>query len=508
MASHGNHGRRVPDAGRGAVSSDGSAHSQPDTRTDVVRLSEDAPEGSFPEPAPYYTIRERTYRKVLGDALGDRLDYYSELLDRHHFPDPSYESDFEDYLVRKYGDRTIDLLIANGPDEAALAGRLQARLASQPPIVFIGRDVRRPVPKSTGHTYRYAMKESLDLALRVHPDTRHVFVVCGASPLDARYENEFRSQVPAPPRGVEFTFLRGHFGPALTDRLAALPEHSIVFLVTLSSDGDGRQFRTASVTERLASASNAPIYTWNGNVPGVFGGRLLSSELAAEKTSELALRVLRGERPEDIPITAIDVSVDALDWRQLDRWNVSEARVPAGVELRFREPGLFEQYRSYVLTAVALLLLQTLLIAGLLIQRRNRRRAERSLRESEERFRVMADTAPVMVWRSGPDQRCDFFNKPWLEFRGRRLQDEMGEGWTEGVHPDDLHRCLTIYTAAWPGRESFRMEYRLKRADGEYRWVLDTGVPRLGLRRHSPRLHRVVYRHHRASSGGRGAARQ
>ena len=152
---------------------------------------------------------------------------------------------------------------------------------------------------------------------------------------------------------------------------------------------------------------------------------------------------------------------------------------PAGVELRFREPGLFEQYRSYVLTAVALLSLQTLLIAGLLIQRRNRRRAERSLRESEERFRVMADTAPVMVWRSGPDQGCDFFNKPWLEFRGRRLQDEMGEGWTEGVHPDDLRRCLATYTAAWPGRESFRMEYRLKRADGEYRWVLDTGYPGL-----------------------------
>ncbi len=300
MASYGTCGRRLPGAGRGAGSSDGSAHSQPDTRTDVVQpYPRTLPKGHFSNRLHIYTIHERTYRKVLGDALGDRLDYYSELLDRHHFPDPSYESDFEDYLVRRYGDRTIDLLIANGPDEAALAGRLQARLASQPPIVFIGHDVRRPVPKSTGHTYRYAMKESLDLALRVHPDTRHVFVVCGVSPKDARYENEFRSQVPAPPRGVEFTFLRGHFGPALTDRLAALPEHSIVFLVSLSSDRDGRRFRTASVAERLASASNAPIYTWNGNVPGVFGGRLLSSELAAEKTSRartagVARRATRG----------------------------------------------------------------------------------------------------------------------------------------------------------------------------------------------------------------------
>ena len=457
-----------------------AASTRSQTRVLVLyALSRDAPEAIFPEPAPHYTVRERVYRSMLGDALGDQLEYYSELVNYHTFPDQSYESDFENYLVRKYGDRKIDLLIANGPDEATLAGRLQARLVSQPPIVFIGPGARRPVPKSTGHTYRYAMKESLDLALRMHPGTRHAFVVCGVSPNDAWYENEFRSQVPAPPPGVELTFLRGHFDHALTDRLAALPEHSIVFLVSLSSDGKGRRFRTASLSERLASVSNAPIYTWNGAVPGVFGGRLLSTGLAAERTSQLALRVLRGERPEDIPITTIDASVDALDWRQLDRWNVSEARVPAGVELRFRELGLFEQYRSYILGTLSLVVLQTLLIAGLLIQRRNRRRVERSLRESEERFRVMADTAPVMVWRSGPDQGCDFFNKPWLEFRGRRLRDELGDGWTQGVHPDDLQRCLTTYTGSWPGRESFRMEYRLQRADGEYRWVLDTGVPRL-----------------------------
>src|SRR5215468_5009032 len=90
----------------------------------------------------------------------------------------------------------------------------------------------------------------------------------------------------------------------------------------------------------------------------------------------------------------------------------------------------------------------------------------------------MADTAPVMIWRSGTDQQFDFFNQPWLEFTGRRLSDEIGEGWTEGVHTEDVDHCRTVHASAFASRQPFRMEYRLRRADGEFRWVLDTGVPR------------------------------
>jgi len=101
------------------------------------------------------------------------------------------------------------------------------------------------------------------------------------------------------------------------------------------------------------------------------------------------------------------------------------------------------------------------------------------LHESEERFRIMANAAPVMIWASGTDKLCTFFSKGWLEFTGKSTKEQLGNGWMAGVHPDDLEGCYATYSSAFDGRRSFQMEYRLRRADGEYRWVLDQGVPRI-----------------------------
>jgi PAS domain S-box-containing protein len=117
-------------------------------------------------------------------------------------------------------------------------------------------------------------------------------------------------------------------------------------------------------------------------------------------------------------------------------------------------------------------------IVGTLLDITEHRRVERVLRESEDRFRTMADGAPVMMWMSGVDKLCTDFNRGWLAFTGRSIEQELGHGWTDGVHPDDLQKCITIYVEAFDQRRPFSIEYRLRRYDGEYHWISDSGSPR------------------------------
>ena len=107
-----------------------------------------------------------------------------------------------------------------------------------------------------------------------------------------------------------------------------------------------------------------------------------------------------------------------------------------------------------------------------------RKEAEAALRESESRFRDLADAVPLMIWQCGPDRDCDYFNRGWLEFTGRSMQQELGSGWVEGVHDEDRPRCLDVFERAAERQDAFEVEYRLRHRSGEYRWVLDRGEPR------------------------------
>jgi PAS domain S-box-containing protein len=131
-----------------------------------------------------------------------------------------------------------------------------------------------------------------------------------------------------------------------------------------------------------------------------------------------------------------------------------------------------------LLLALTIVLLEAGLILLLGITLAKRRRADRALRESESRFRIVADSLPVLIWMSGVDRLRTFFNKPWLDFTGRTAEQEIGNGWADGVHPGNLEGCLKGYVEAFDARRPFVMQYRLRRHDGEYRFISDHGVPR------------------------------
>lgn len=232
----------------------------------------------------------------------------------------------------------------------------------------------------------------------------------------------------------------------------------------------------------VVKASNAPVFSL-GDVDlghGEVGGDVTSFAKEGELVGSMAQRVLRGERPQDIPIVN-GANAYMFDWRALKRWSLDETKFPAGSIVLNKPLNIWEVYKHYIVAGILLLVLQALIIVGLLWQRAKRRKTETELRESEGRFRLVANTAPVMIWISGTDKLRTYSNQPWLEFTGRSLKKELGCGWTETVHPDDLGRCISIFTGAFKLRDSFQREYRLRRSDGEYRWILERGVPRFYL---------------------------
>lgn len=409
------------------------------------------------------------------------LDYYSEYIDEARFNREEYPNTFRDFLRQKYQELHLDAIIPVGNVAIQFLFDNRDVLFGDTPLVFYTTvPPGRPIANSTGIVNVLRFDRSIDLALTLQPDLRDLFVVSGAAPADQRADQQARAELSRFEDRLHITYLSGLVTDDLEARLRALPPRSAIFFTLVSQDGRGEKFHTTEYLARVASIANAPTYSWVdiSTEPGIVGGNRRNQLAQTKALADLTLRVLRGRQADAIPVSSLETDVIQIDWRQLRRWGISEARVPAGASVLFRQPTVFEEYGSYIVGAICLIAAESALIGGLVIQRRRRRRAEESLRESEQHFRMMADTAPVMVWRTGRDKLCDFVNKPWLEFRGRTFEEERGTGWIEGIHPEDREYVNSTFGDAFASREPFRMECRVRRADGSYRWLLAAGVPR------------------------------
>ena len=332
----------------------------------------------------------REVPKRLAEGLEERVDFYIENLDFVRFPKPEHESAYLDFLRLKYAGTRVDLLILIGEVAIDFMSRNRNVLFHGTPAVFYSLNPSQSRPaNSTGLINDLNFGRSIDLALALQPDLKHVYVVSGATPSDRDYENQARAEFQPFEGRVDFTYFSGLVTTDLEQRLRALPPHSAVYYVVVRQDGAGEQFQVMASLSRVAAAANAPTYSWADAAvdSGIVGGRRRDQLAQTKAIGALALRVLRGEQAEDIPVSSPNTDVDLVDWRQLRRWGLDESRLPAGARVLFREPSVWDQYKRYITGAAILMLAQTALIAGLFIQRAKRQRVERELRGSERELR-------------------------------------------------------------------------------------------------------------------------
>ncbi len=428
---------------------------------------------------------EQSVRQTFHASTAPEVELFPEYLDFARFPAEQHAANDVNYLRDRYAGKKIDLVmtVTGFALEFAIAHREE--LFPGVPIVFFAAD-EREVPKGqlppdvTGIVGHFDIERTAQLIFTLQPGVSEIVCVGGTSAFDRRWEEETRKVLE---RFGDRARVRWITDESLEDTVRDVTQvgpQSAVFYISMQQDGAGHFMTALDSAADICRASKAPVYGFSSHFfeAGTVGGAVFDFAKNGKSAANLALRVLRGEW---VPFGSPELEIHnplAVNSAALKRWRLPQSRVPAEAELRNKTPNLWERERPWILAVAGIVLLQAALIAGLVAQRLRRRKAESSLRESEQRFRSTADAAPLLIWMSGPDKLCTFFNKAWLGFTGRSMEQELGHGWIEGVHPEDVDRVVKIYEFAFQDREPFTMQYRLRRYDGEYRWLTDNGVPR------------------------------
>jgi signal transduction histidine kinase len=348
--------------------------------------------------APMLVDVDAALRRELSEGLGDRLDYSTENIDLSRLPDPTYGSAVRTYLRAKYVENPPDVVIATSASIVSFVSR--DPLFPDVPVVYATRPGVPAGPRSAGVVSELDLRGTLAAALAAQPATRNVFLVSGTAPGERTYRELLRTQCRDLEARVTFHEITGLSLSEIEDRVRRLPEASIVYYLSLIGDNAGRTYSAVEAVEAIGMASSAPVYAWHEGFfgHGIVGGRLHSAVNDARETGRIAVRVLNGERPESIGARTIDSGVYEFDARQLQRWGIAEAALPAGSTIAFRQPTFFDRYRGYVLGGLLVIGAQLTLIAGLLVQRALRQRAEEALLEATARNSAILRAVPDLMF--------------------------------------------------------------------------------------------------------------
>ena len=385
---------------------------------------------------PVTVTFDRQFQAVLQRQAGVGTVRYPEYLDPGLFPGESQTRILRDYLRQKYADRKIDVLFCWGVGPLEFFIRHQDELFPGVPIVYYVSSLEPlkhlPAPPITGVLNPDAYERTLEVALNLHPDATQVFFVSGTPTHDKSIEREAAPQFAKFQSRVTLTYLTDLPLDRLLATVRSLPRRSIIFYSRQAHEDPAKVLQPFDFLDPIARAASVPVYSpWRSYLgSGTVGGVVDDPVAGATKAAEIVLRVARGARPGEIPPDRVP-KIPTFDARQLARWGVSEDTLPAGSVVLFREPTFWARYRRYIIGTGVVLAIQTLLIAGLLVQRARRRQVEAELRESEKRYELATAAGSVGIWDWDLETQEIYVDPAFRRALG--FADDDTEGPTPGI---------------------------------------------------------------------------
>ena len=426
-----------------------------------------------------------TLRSTLRSLMPEPVDFHVEYLESLRFDVPGYENGVADALAATYRGQRIDLVLTAFYPALRFAVDHRDQIFPGAPIVFFSITPKRFEgqklwPGVTGVTITGGVKVTIDLALRLQPDTETVAIVNGNSAFEQFWLQQAHQDLRLRP-GLKSIDLVGLPPDDLLRRVATLPPHTVVLFQMIPEESAQPVMGTYQLLEAIAR--KFPTYCIQKHCldHGAVGGSYADYSDQGVKAGEVGARILSGEEPEDIPVESGAAERAHVDWRQLQRWKIPEAALPAGTVILNREPDFWQRIRLSIREWILLAILAVAMLGLVGILRRyssQMRRYIAYLHEGEKRFRMMTDDMPLLIWLSDAQGRISYVNQAVLNFAGVKSEADLKDSWMARIHADDLKEVLQDFRGSIENRSGFSTEFRLRRADGEYRWVLDRAVPR------------------------------
>jgi len=369
-----------------------------------------------------YSGFDHELRSQLRSGTGSRVEFYTEYLDLVRFPAPTHAASLVRLLKLKYAKQKPDLIVPVSYSAMQFLLKEGTHLFPGTPAVTLFNVRRMDELKQriaagaigrgiTGLASTDQPTRTLDLALRLQPDTQRVVIVIGSSLVEKSWiEQQLQRDFSQYSKRVEVTFLTGLTMNECVARVAKLPPHTIVLSTLFLEDAGGQVFLQEEALDLISRAADVPVYAiYASHIGhGVVGGRMTDSGNLGRQVAALAQRVLNGEDAASIPIVADNFSQDMVDWRQLKRWKISENSLPPSAVELFREPSLWERYRFAIVALISLCILETFLILSLLFSMQRRQRAEKALLQEKTLADAVIESLPGVFFlqdKSGKNLR-------------------------------------------------------------------------------------------------------